>query len=112
MRTTTADSQARGFFLPEIFAPHPYLGQNYKQNGVGEKRGRITLDSLSGRKMREPYGVRKAKISRAFQNEGKSAGVERLRISRGFRKQRKDRGTSGNVLGCLTVAASWNSTFI
>ena len=43
--------QARGFFLPEISAPPPYLGQDYQQNGVGEKRGRVRLNRSSGRKM-------------------------------------------------------------
>ena len=31
-------SQARGFFLHGISAPSPYLGQEYEQNGFGEKR--------------------------------------------------------------------------
>ena len=36
-------SQARAFFPPEISAPPPYLGQDYEENGVGEKRGRVRL---------------------------------------------------------------------
>ena len=106
-------SQAQEFFLPEISAPPPYLGQarEYEQNGVGEKRGRVRLNRLSGRKMGERYVARKAEIGGAFQKERESAGVEtrRSRISRGFGKQRKDRGTSGRILGCSTVRASRNS---
>jgi len=30
-------SQARGFFLHGIAVPPPYLGQDYEQNGFGEK---------------------------------------------------------------------------
>jgi len=52
------------------------LGQDYEQNGVGEKRGRVRLNRLSGRKMGEQYGARKAEIGRAFQKERESAGVE------------------------------------
>jgi len=62
--------------------------------------------------MGERYGARKAEIGRPFQKERESAGVERSRISRGFGKQRKNHGTSGRVLGCLTVRASRNSIFI
>jgi len=62
--------------------------------------------------MSERYGARKAEIGRAFQKERESAGVERSRISRGFGKQRKDRGTSGRVLGFLTVKVTRNSIFI
>jgi len=108
----SAGSQAREFFLPEISAPPPYLGQEYEQNGLGEKRGRVRLNRFSGRKMFEQYGARKAEIGGAFQKERESAGVERSRIGRGFKKQRKDRGTSGRLLGCLTVMASRNSSFI
>jgi len=62
--------------------------------------------------MGEWYGGRKAKIGGAFQKEGESAGVEKSRISRGFGEQRKDRGTSGRVLGWLTVRALRKSIFI
>jgi len=34
-------SQARGIFLHGISAPPPYLGQDYEQNGFGEKRGMV-----------------------------------------------------------------------
>ena len=81
------DSQARGFFPPEISASPPYLRQDYKQNGFGEKHGRARVNRLSGRKMGERYGARKAEFGRAFQKERESAGVERSRISRGFGKQ-------------------------
>jgi len=101
-------SQARAFFPPEISAPPPYLGQDYEENGFGEKRGRVRLNRLSSRKIGERYGARKAEIGGAFQKEQESAGVERSRISRGFGKQRKDRGASGRVLGCLSVRASRN----
>ena len=62
-------SQARWFFLHRISAPPPYLGQDYEQNGFGEKRGRVKLGRLSGHNMGELYGarVRKAEISRGFQ---------------------------------------------
>ena len=39
-------SQARGFFLHGISAPPPYLGQDYEQNGFGEKRGMVRLNFL------------------------------------------------------------------
>jgi len=92
-------SQTRGLFPPEISAPPPNLGQDYEQNGVGEKCGRVKLNTLSGRKMGERYGARKVKIGRAFQKERESAGVERSRINGGFGKQRKDRATSRRVWG-------------
>jgi len=84
------------------------------QNGLGEKRGRVSLNQLNGRKVGGRYGARKAEIGGAFQKERGSAGVERSRISRGFGKQRKDRGASGRVLRCLTVRATGtrNSIFI
>jgi len=98
------------YFL--IIGSASVLGQVYEQNGVGKKNGRVRLNRLSGRKMGERHGGRKAEISGAFQKERESAGVERSRISRGFGKQRKDRGTSGRVLGCLTVRVSRKSIFI
>jgi len=64
----------------QISAPPPYLGQDYEQNGFGEKRGRVRLNRLSGRKMGERYGARKAELGQAFQKERESAGVERSRI--------------------------------
>ena len=64
----------------QISAPPPYLGQDYEQNGFGEKRGRVRLNRLSGRKMGERYGARKAELGQAFQKERESAWVERLRI--------------------------------
>jgi len=108
----SVDSQTRALFSLEISAVPPYLGQDYEENGVGEKRGRVRLNRLSSRKMGKRCGARKAEIGRAFQKQRKSAGVEKSRISRGFGKQRKDRGTSGRILGCLTVRASRNSIFI
>jgi len=99
--------QARGFFLrlPGISAPPPYLGQDYGQNGFGEKRGRVRLNRLSGRKIGERFGARvgKAEIGRGFQKDREGAGVERKRISRRFGKKRKDHSTSGEsfmVLNC------------
>jgi len=89
------------FFLK--YQLHHRLGQDYEKNGVVEKRDRVRLNWLSGRKVGGLYGVRKAEISGSFQKERESAKVERSRISRGFRKQRKDRGASGRVLGWLTV---------
>jgi len=108
------NTQARGFLLPEISAPPPYLGKDYKKNGFGEKRGRVRLSRFSGRRMGERYGARvgKAEIGRGFKKERECAGVERTRVGREFGKQRKDRGTSGRVLGCLTVRASQNSIII
>ena len=58
-------SQARGFFPPEISASPPNLGQNYEQNGVGEKCGRVRLNRFCGRKMGERYGARKAEIRKS-----------------------------------------------
>ena len=87
------------------------LGQDYEQNGVDKKSGRVRLNRLTGRKMGELYGGREAEIGGAFQKEQESAGVERSRISRGFGKRHKDRGTSERILGCLTVRACWNSIF-
>jgi len=55
-------SQARTFFPPEISATPPYLEPNYEQKGGGEKRGRVRLDRLSGRKIGKRYGARKAEI--------------------------------------------------
>ena len=100
------------FFLTYRLRLHP--GQDYEQNGVGEKRGRVRLNQLSGRKVGGKYGARKAEIGGIFLKERESAGVasEKSRISRGFGKQRKDRGASGRVLGCLTVKATRNSIFI
>jgi len=57
------------------------LGQDYEQNGVGKKRGRVGLNRLGGRKMGELYGGREAEIGGAFLKEQESAGVERSRIS-------------------------------
>ena len=71
-------SQARGFFPPEISAPPPNLGQDYDQNGVGQKRGRVRLSRLRGRKMSKRYGARKTEISRAVQKERESAGRQLL----------------------------------
>jgi len=56
------NSQARGFLLPEISAPPPYLRQDYEKNGFGEERGRVRLNKLSGRKIGERYDARKAEI--------------------------------------------------
>jgi len=83
------------------------------QNRLGKKRGRVRLNRLSGRKTGEWYGGRQAEIGGAFQKERESAGVERSRISRGFGEleQRKDRGTSGRLLGWLTVKALRKSIF-
>jgi len=47
----SAGSQARGFFPHGVSAPPPYLGQDYEQNGFGEKRVRVKLNRLSGHKM-------------------------------------------------------------
>jgi len=105
-------SQARAFFPFKISAPPPYLGQDYEENRVGEKRGGVGLNRLSSRKIGERYCARKAEIGGAFHKERESAGIERLKISRGFGKQRDDRGANGRVLGCLTVRACRNSIFI
>ena len=110
----SVESQTREFFLHRILAPPPYLGQDYEQNGFGEKRGMVKLNRLSGHKMVESYGARvgKAEISRGFQKERESAGVERTRISRGFRKQRRIVAPAVRFLGCLTVTGSQNSIFV
>jgi len=105
------DGQAWGFLLPEMSSPPPYLGQDYGQNGFGEKHGRVGLSRSNGRRMDDQYGARvgKAEISQCFQKERESEGVNRTRVGRVFGKQRKDRGFSERVLGCLTVKPSWNS---
>jgi len=43
-----------------------HLGQDYEQNGVSEKRGRVRLNRLSGRTVSGWYGARKAEIGGAF----------------------------------------------
>jgi len=53
------------------------LGQDYEQNGVGEKRGRVGLDRLSGHKVGGRYGAKKVEIGGTFQKERQSAGAER-----------------------------------
>jgi len=91
-------SQARGFFLHGISAPPPYLGQDYGQNGFGEKRGMVKLNRLSGHKVGETYGSGKQKSAKVFR---KSERLRESRISRRFGKQRKDCGTSGESFGML-----------
>jgi len=88
------------------------LGQDYEQNGVDKKLGRVRLNRLGGRKMGQLYGGREAEIGGAVQKEQESVAVERSKISRGFRKRHKDRDTSERILGFLTVRASWNSIFM
>ena len=75
-------SQARGFFLHGIPAPPPYLGQDYEQNGFGQKRGMVKLNSLSGHKMGETYGSAKRKSAEVFRKS------ERLRESRNENQQK------------------------
>jgi len=110
----SAGSQARGFFFNGISALPPYLGQDYEQNGFGEKHGMVKLNRLSDHKMGESYGARvgKAKSAEAFRKS------ERVRESR----ERESAESSENsvrilapvvrVLGCLTVRASRNLIFV
>ena len=76
-----------------------HLGQDYEQNVVGEKRGRVRLNRLSGHKVGGLYGARKAEIGGTFQKERESAGVERSRISRGFGKQLRIVAPAGEFVG-------------
>ena len=41
------------------------LGEDYEQNGVDKKRGRVRLNTLGDRKMGELYGGREAEICRS-----------------------------------------------
>ena len=46
------------------------LGEDYEQNGVDKKRGRVRLNRLGGRKMGEPlYGGREAEIGRSLKSK-------------------------------------------
>ena len=78
------------------------LGEDYEQNGVDKKRGRVRLNRLGGRKMGQRYGGIEAGIGRSL----KSSRIERSRINRGFGKRYKDHGTSERILRCLTVRVS------
>ena len=74
------------------------LGQDYEQNGVYKKRGRVKLNRLGGRKMGELYGgrvncmvgglVRKSKRVQASRDRESAEGLENsIRIvapARGF----------------------------
>ena len=42
------------------------LGEDYEQNRVDKKRGRVRLNRLGGRKMGELYGGREAEIGRSL----------------------------------------------
>ena len=42
------------------------LGEDYEQNGVDKKRGRVRLNRLGGRKRGELYGGREAEIGRSL----------------------------------------------
>jgi len=44
------------------------LGENYEQNGVDKKRGRVRLNTLGGRKSGELYGGREAEIGRSLKS--------------------------------------------
>jgi len=46
-------SQAPKIFPPEISALPQYMGQDYEENGVGEKPAGVGLNRLSSRKMGE-----------------------------------------------------------
>ena len=53
------------------------LGEDYEQNGVDKKRGRVGLNTLGGRKMGELYGGREAEIGRSLKNrECRSREIE------------------------------------
>ena len=72
------------------------LGEDYEQNGVDKKRGRVRLNRLSGRKMGELYGGREAEICRSLKSkrvqesrdrestEGLENGIRIERPARGF----------------------------
>ena len=97
----------RGLLIDEI------CGNDYEKNGFGEKRGKVRLSRLSGRRMNERYGARvgKAEISRGFKKERESAGVERTRVGSEFVKQHKDCGTSGKFSAYLLLNCEGLSEF-
>jgi len=45
------------------------LGEDYEQNGVDKKRGRVRLNTLGGRKMGELYGGMEAEICRSLKSK-------------------------------------------
>ena len=45
------------------------LGEDYEQNGVDKKRGRVRLNRLGDRKMGELYGGREAEIGRSLKSK-------------------------------------------
>ena len=69
------------------------LGQDYEQNGVDKKRGRVRLIRLGCRKMGELYGGREAEIGRSLKStrvrdrestEGSENGIRIVTPARGF----------------------------
>ena len=62
-------SQARGFFLHGISTQSLYLGQDYEQNGFGEKRDMVNLNRLSGHKMGQSYGSGKRTLTEVLKSE-------------------------------------------
>jgi len=101
-------SQARGFFLHGISAPPPYLGQDYEQNGFGEKPRMVKLDRLSGHKMGGSYGSGKQKSAEVLKSERLRESRER-ESAEGLENSVRIVALVVRVLGCSTVRASWNS---
>jgi len=72
------------------------LGEDYEQNGVDKKRGRVRLNRLGGHKRVELYGGREAEISRSLKStrvqesrdresaEGSENGIRIVTPARGF----------------------------
>jgi len=72
------------------------LGEDYEQNGVDKKRGRVRLNRLGGRKMGKLYGGREAEIGGSLKTkrvqesrdresaEGSENGIRIVAPAKGF----------------------------
>jgi len=72
------------------------MGEDYEQNGVDKKRGRVRLNRLGGRKMGQLYGGMEAEIGRSLKSkrvqesrdresaEGSENGIRIMAPARGF----------------------------
>ena len=58
--------ESRVYFLN--FGSTSVLGEDYEQNGVEKKRGRVRLNRLGGRKRGGLYGGREAEIGRSLES--------------------------------------------
>ena len=62
----TSQEYCPSYFLN--FGSTSVPGEDYEQNGVDKKRGRVMLNRLGGRKRGELYGGREAEIARSLKN--------------------------------------------